>query len=220
MHIVPTSFVSILCACLCGNFALCQVSLHPLCFHFCIKHGGALGFSVPFLLLSTCATCCDYLQMPLHPCDAHSFAPFAASSRCFLALHNLRPPFCEGNYAIDAALRASWLLDRVMLHPSVWIPRALLTRESEVGSRQIFLLRLRASRLWMLPFSTSAASLGLAPIIRPIHLVAVRNSANGGSSIACSDWIHWSLLLCFVGRKRMWGDATTAKTSRSQAKQS
>lgn len=32
---------------------------------------------------------------------------------------------------------------------------------------------MQLSALWMLPFSTSAASLGFAPVIRPLHLVAV-----------------------------------------------
>jgi len=39
---------------------------------------------------------------------------------------------------------------------------------------------MQLSALWMLPFSTSAASLGLAPIIRPIHLVAVLLICAGG----------------------------------------
>ncbi|CAE7163324.1 unnamed protein product [Symbiodinium pilosum] len=39
---------------------------------------------------------------------------------------------------------------------------------------------MQLSALWMLPFSTSAASLGLAPIIRPIHLFAVLLICAGG----------------------------------------
>jgi len=31
---------------------------------------------------------------------------------------------------------------------------------------------MQLSALWMLPFSTSAATLGFAPVIRPLHLVA------------------------------------------------
>ena len=39
---------------------------------------------------------------------------------------------------------------------------------------------MQLSALWMLPFSTSAASLGFAPVIRPLHLVAVLLICVGG----------------------------------------
>lgn len=39
---------------------------------------------------------------------------------------------------------------------------------------------MQLSALWMLPFSTSAATLGFAPVIRPLHLVAVLLICVGG----------------------------------------
>ena len=95
MHIVHTSHLCLsVCVCWCGNFALCQVSLHPLCFHFCIKHGAPLNFPCRFfscrLVLHAVIT-----YKCLTPPDAHSFTPFAASSRCFLALHNPLPLFVK-----------------------------------------------------------------------------------------------------------------------------
>eukprot|EP00435_Cladocopium_sp_Y103_P037318 s554_g9.t2 len=48
---------------------------------------------------------------------------------------------------------------------------------------------MQLSALWMLPFSTSAATLGFAPVIRPLHLVAVLLICVGGFLPAADGFV-------------------------------